>query len=157
MFDLLVWKYEYEPYDLNGWIPDFCILEHSEILVEVKPNSRLEELDIEKLGRAIAGTEKEGREILLFGSTIFERTEAFDHPAIGWLGEYDAGYKTKYWFAYAVLNRHGRWGFFHEYGSYADRITSEYDGDRHKLPPSYDEVLMLWNTGGNTVQWRAPA
>ena len=37
MFDLLGWKYEYEPYDLNGWIPDFIILGDAEILVDLKP------------------------------------------------------------------------------------------------------------------------
>jgi hypothetical protein len=25
MFDLLKWKWEYEPTDFNGWIPDFAI------------------------------------------------------------------------------------------------------------------------------------
>jgi len=36
----------------------------------------------------MSGTEKEGKEILLLGSTIFENGEAFSGPALGWLGEY---------------------------------------------------------------------
>jgi hypothetical protein len=35
-FDLLGWEWEYEPFDLNGWIPDF-LLKHGRVLVEVKP------------------------------------------------------------------------------------------------------------------------
>lgn len=39
-FDLLGWRWEYEPEDLAGWIPDFVLLEmerFKSILVEVKP------------------------------------------------------------------------------------------------------------------------
>lgn len=45
-FDLVKWKWEYEPFDLNGWTPDFRLVipcDHSEcagshtLLVEVKP------------------------------------------------------------------------------------------------------------------------
>jgi hypothetical protein len=144
-FDLISWKYEYEPYDLKGWIPDFCIYGTKEILVEVKPNSRLEEYDTKKIIQAMAGTEKEGKEILLLGSTIFENGEAFSGPALGWLGEYYEESDDKYWFAYAMINHNEEWGIFHEYGSYADRITGAYDGDHHLVQPSYSEVLQLWN------------
>lgn len=38
MFDQLHWKWDYEPIDLNGWVPDFVIRgEYRELLVEVKP------------------------------------------------------------------------------------------------------------------------
>ncbi|MCC6946120.1 MAG: hypothetical protein IT335_16205, partial [Thermomicrobiales bacterium] len=38
MFDLLKWRWEYEPIDLSGWVPDFAILSGSRpILAEVKP------------------------------------------------------------------------------------------------------------------------
>ena len=38
-FDLVGWVYEYEPFDCNGWIPDFALTRTSSrpILVEVKP------------------------------------------------------------------------------------------------------------------------
>ncbi len=40
-FDLLNWGHEYEPFDLNGWLPDFQITGNKyatqELLVEVKP------------------------------------------------------------------------------------------------------------------------
>lgn len=47
MFDLLGWQWTYEPFDLNGWIPDFLLSpltsEGSEVLVEVKgPGSEWE-------------------------------------------------------------------------------------------------------------------
>ena len=35
-FDILKWKWEYEPIDLNGWIPDFIIKGNNDLLVEIK-------------------------------------------------------------------------------------------------------------------------
>lgn len=36
MFDLLDWTWEYEPIDLDGYIPDFILTFQDPILVEVK-------------------------------------------------------------------------------------------------------------------------
>lgn len=36
-FDLIGWRWEYEPFDLDGYIPDFLLLGHDPVLVEVKP------------------------------------------------------------------------------------------------------------------------
>jgi len=161
MFDLLGWKYEYEPFDLNGWIPDFSIYGADELLVEVKPHSILTEFDIPKIVNATKGTQKEKIEVLLLGSTIFEEAGCFSGPAIGWLGEccYEEESDNlidQYWFAFAVLNHNKSWGIFHEYGSYRDRITGIYDGDTHLVIPSYEEVQILWNKAGNEVQWKPP-
>ncbi len=37
MFDLLGWRWEYEPIDLDGYIPDFVLQFAQPLLVEVKP------------------------------------------------------------------------------------------------------------------------
>lgn len=34
-YDLIGWKWLYEPFDLNGWIPDFLV--NNELLIEIKP------------------------------------------------------------------------------------------------------------------------
>ena len=37
-FDLAGWRWEYEPFDLKGWVPDFALIgADSPVLVEVKP------------------------------------------------------------------------------------------------------------------------
>lgn len=38
-FDLLGWKWKYEPFDLNGWTPDFIVYGKDSrfVLVEIKP------------------------------------------------------------------------------------------------------------------------
>lgn len=44
MFDLLGWRWEYEPIDLRGYIPDF-VIEDGRRIVEVKPVFRLAEYE----------------------------------------------------------------------------------------------------------------
>lgn len=44
-FDLIGWKWEYEPFDLEGYIPDFLVLGTHPLLVEVKPYARLAEME----------------------------------------------------------------------------------------------------------------
>lgn len=36
-FDLLGWRFEYEPFELDHWFPDFAIFGEKTIVVEVKP------------------------------------------------------------------------------------------------------------------------
>jgi len=149
MFDLLGWPYEYEPYDLNGWIPDFVLLGHEEILVEVKPFHRLEQFDTEKVIRAAAGTDKQGLEVLLLGFTL-PRTEEGD-LAVGWLGE---AYDTGYWFEPAPFcGTDQSFDFAHPYGSYRLRMSGFYDGSLSVLRHT-PEVQRLWSSAGNAVQWR---
>ena len=39
-FDQVGWKWDYEPFDLDGYIPDFLITGRRDILVEVRPGRR---------------------------------------------------------------------------------------------------------------------
>ncbi len=152
-FDLVGWKYEYEPYDLNGWIPDFILFGADEILVEVKPFSKFECFDTKKLFTATSGTEKETKEILLLGTSVFEPAAFPDGASIGWLSEYTPTGEP--WFARAVINNWDhRYGFFHEDCSWKDRITGIYDGDSFLEIPSYVEVKSIWNKAGSSVQWK---
>lgn len=55
-FDKMEWYYEYEPFDLNGWSPDFRIVTSRNIewLVEVKPTIEFVINAIPKIKRASA-------------------------------------------------------------------------------------------------------
>lgn len=164
MFALLAWEYEYEPYDLKGWIPDFALFGVKEIIVEVKPYSSLEEFDTGKILGALKGTEKWGKEILLLGSTIWESTSwgggySQAEATLGFLGEFwekdEFREEDEYCFDGAVVNHYEkRWGFFHETGCYEDRITGLYEGNHYLSPASYQSVLELWNEAGNIVQYK---
>lgn len=159
-FDLLGWRHQYEPFDLKGWIPDFLIRGHNEVLVEVKPIGNIEQFERPKVLNALVQSYRYGTELLVVGHTIFssDESDGMIGPAIGWLGEFiennASGPIEAYWFAKAILNRNQNWGFFHALASYKDRITGAYDGDHHLMIPSDREVQLLWAEAGNEVQWK---
>lgn len=66
-FDLMGWKWEYEPIDLKGYIPDF-ILTRRKILVEVKPFETSEDINKSRDKIAASGWR---REALLVGHNLF--------------------------------------------------------------------------------------
>lgn len=84
MFDLLGWKWTYEPFDLNGWVPDFLLSpltsEGSEVLVEVKgPRSEWEAAK----AKILAAIPRGDCECLMVGISPLHNMEL-----IGW---YDSG------------------------------------------------------------------
>lgn len=161
-FDLLCWPCQYEPFDLNGWIPDFVLMAHRPVFVEVQPVVGFPESVAERLDRVYPP----GHEILIVGGALFldDRT-----LCLGWLGENDYGESR--WWEPAVL---GRWrglerqgdsasrdqrpfGFCHSLGSFVDRITGAYDGGScggADFAWSEHEITDLWDLAGNLTQWR---
>jgi hypothetical protein len=76
-FDGVGWRWEYEPYDMAGWIPDFSLFieeEPMESLVEVKPASSVDELRAYASSKQLASA-PEGT--VLLGSAPFWG----DHPS----------------------------------------------------------------------------
>lgn len=152
-FDKMGWKFEYEPFDLNGWIPDFVLYGDDEILVEVKPFSSVGDFDTEKINKATVNTPKGHKEILLLGNTVF-----FDKGVvhIGWLGSGE----QNLWYDKALLNDNGRessYGFYPENNWWKDRITGAYDGNKHIKAPDVSEVRKVWYDAGNWVRWQPKA
>lgn len=69
MFDSLGWSWEYEPYDLDGYIPDFALIFRTGIsIVEIKPD-----LQFKTLTRYQPKIDRSGWDdkILLLGGTPF--------------------------------------------------------------------------------------
>lgn len=54
-FDLMGWKWDYEPIDLDGWSPDFILRgsDGMEVFVEVKPVTQIDQLS--GVGKYISG------------------------------------------------------------------------------------------------------
>lgn len=149
-FDYLGWEYEYEPFDLKGWIPDFALYGANGqiILVEIKPITAIDPVVCEKISTADDGE----HELLLLGLSPFK--DSTSRPALGWLTE-DRGEKEAWgpdW-GCALFNANERYGFFHEYNSWQDRITGEHNGDDHLILPTWDEIELLWNQACNKAQW----
>lgn len=88
-FDSLGWKYEYEPIDLNGWIPDFMIFGHKPILVEVKPIYHF--ADDFDLAHELEKANDTDNEILVLGVAPIEH---FSQCQIGWIRDRCVGWDT---------------------------------------------------------------
>jgi len=72
-FDRVGWKYQYEPFDLCGWVPDFILFGfgNDDILVEVKPYSSFNDFVVNKVTKKIAlACEDDTRTVLLVGCSV---------------------------------------------------------------------------------------
>ena len=165
LFDLLKWEWEYEPFDLNGWIPDFIVYgRREEILIEIKPIRIFDKTIANKM--EIATTNMRESELLILGTSFIHGD--FDQCAFGWLGEFIGKYTEKWEWSWGAANII-RWqgteseeknpnriiGFCHEYQGFHDRITGCYDGGVSCDETAAREANNLWHKATNTVQWNA--
>ena len=162
-FDLCNWRWEYEPVDFDGWLPDFALYGKDILYVEVKPIIDLPEwltIKIDKSGCK--------EEVLVLGQTnpIINSEYYPTHCQIGWLREniYNDEYRSTWWqnaFYTRMKDLHsecktpgGLIGFFPEYGAYNDRITGCYNGGHHGIYNiNCDKIKSLWGEAQNIVKW----
>jgi hypothetical protein len=167
-FDLLGWHYEYEPCDLDGWIPDFALCEASPVFVEVKPVTAFPQKVASKIESAL-----EIAEVLIVGMTLPLGVGIgawSQRPSVGWLREHYDFDDLPLW-AHGMENiseegylwglaPFGRWvperlGFCHGAGYCGDRITGTYTGrEWGTLPLDCTHVQSLWAEAGNVTQWK---
>ena len=144
-FDLLGWPHVYEPFDLEGYIPDFVLLFHEPILVEVKP-----ELYLKDLGQHGPKIEASGwdKEALIVGARLFEG-DWTDSDSIGLLRIDQSADFLK-----ATMARCGDCGrpsFVPAEAGWGCRVCGAYRGD--KLMDHSYRARPLWNLAGEKTQW----
>jgi hypothetical protein len=165
-FDIMRWKWEYEPFDLNGWIPDFALLGvGSAILVEVKPLFFRGEEPIlaqtqEKIKRA---TQNLPYEVLLVGATFPEPKD--DYFTLGYLYDPDQNWGGEQWDkAFVLAYPRGprvldlNVDFCHASGDWTGRIYGRHDKLYHTLRINSAAAVgfeNIWRHATNAVQWRA--
>lgn len=146
-FDLLGWRWEYEPFDRKGWIPDFILLGATPVLVEVKPVHGENDPLFAATQREVERNLHDGEEGLIVS---FFLPEISGEPSLGWLRDDEGS-----WDAAPVGKWGSAWGFCHATQSYADRISGNHTGNWGF--PNPDGLQFLWVDAGNTVQWRRVA
>jgi len=152
-FDLLKWPYVYEPYDLNGYIPDFILQFYEPLLVEVKPEILFKDLE-QHTGKV----EKSGwdKGILIVGADLFESKfwGKDGYRAIGLLGEFWPNEKidrvyTEGSLSYCTVCK--RPSIHQVSGSWYCRVAGCYEGG--STMEDFDQGLSLWRQAGNEIQW----
>ena len=176
-FDLVGWKWEYEPFDCDGWIPDFALIGKSQMmLVEVKPIDRFDQASADKIDRASTK-----HEVLLVG--VGPQLESLEgHPrsprVLGWMKEaqwycdsseafargecpvgsgkecsqgclYDKRCFSRKWVDALLIKRGDSAGIL-SWGYGGDRISG---GDEKHEWFSSDWIQNMWARAGNTTQW----
>lgn len=161
-FDIVGWKWDYEPLDLCGWTPDFLIRGKVPALVEVKPVhfAGFEQVAMNQAKVAAEKAFKTAKsfrttpghqpfEIMVLGAGPFVSESAW---AIGVLAlerqlsgtdiaELHSGYGPHV-FDYASRS-----------GSYQYRMGGQHDGDHHISRIDGERPVEFWREAGNKVQW----
>ncbi|MGU3500873.1 hypothetical protein [Mycobacterium sp. C31M] len=157
LWDWLGWRHTYEPFDADGYIPDFLIEGNYPLIVEVKPAATRHELEAE-IPKVLAGLKKHWQhDFLLVGYSPFP---SFDDvmsgeniPVIGLLsdenGWSDVG--PGHWFRCQECNTIG---VFHGEGSYRGRPCGHWDGDHHLGSVNVDFIREGWAHACNVTKWR---
>jgi hypothetical protein len=164
-FDLCKWQWEYEPFDLKGYIPDFILKFKKPLLIEVKPllwDGSTEERDT--LQQAQRKIEASGwnKEALIVGATV-QPGDPFDNR-LGELCEVSPRvdhndttvgiYRTWDTAFYFYCTNCKRDSFANLSQTWECRVSGCYDGD-HYIGEAWNAVA-LFREAGNRVQWNAP-
>ncbi|QIG68709.1 hypothetical protein EVB67_059 [Rhizobium phage RHph_TM3_3_14B] len=180
-FDLCGWDWDYEPFDLEGWAPDFMLKGKIKALVEVKPIDFRGDDEV-LFRQARANAEKAF-------TTAGEYIPEYPHGVSGdefdiYLNKHDA---TPEYEILIVGNgpfkRHSSWGlgvfaleswrngddvaelhharsgkvdYAAHWNDFRFRISGRHDGDHHLRPIRDDTPERLWREAGNVVQWKSP-
>jgi hypothetical protein len=175
-FDLCGWRWEYEPSDERGWIPDFLLIGCTRTTkVEVKSigwvgttaNQIIEQaasaVELAKVRRYVAETcsndgedFSEREDVLTLGSYIHfldpTNRSCLSNAALG-------VFLSERWNGTDLACLGGghpprQLDFYADSGSYAYRMGSEHDGSSHILDCECATITKLWRQAGNAVQWR---
>lgn len=170
MFDLLQWKWEYEPIDLDGYIPDFVLGFDKPMIVEVKPIVDWESWGCmsHEASQALSKIKKSGwaGEGLLVGAAFMPVKHAMGYVRTGTALNIGVIFNTTddpdeapvddpddcYANIFGIKECCG--GPVDVVGYFKCRKCGHHDKGP-TLRPS-DEVIALWNRAGNAVQWKSP-
>lgn len=158
-FDLLNWRWEYEPFDCDGWIPDFQLFgAQQQMLVEVKPTVELLPDIIAEMERVAP---KNTYAMMLAGSSI----ESEILGSAGWIRCFDPNTHQE-WLSRSIWqNKFDRSKFDMIIESVGPNSNPSgffwrenfRTGEESGWDVYTGEVVQkLWREAGNRVQWRKP-
>lgn len=156
-FDHFNWHYEYEPFEINGWSPDFllhlpegCWTDIDNVLVEVKPEAlKTKELH-EKIFNAVRGLPYI---ILVLNENAIEYDEMGGTNFCGKMPlqktNYSLPYKENKLLEFSVTNI-----FYHVGGNYSImQIDNNEGNDGHWNMVSDEDIKKVWDEVSNKVRF----
>ena len=164
------WDIVYEPFDGDGYIPDFLVQGESPMLIEVKPAVTLAEYEaaVPKAERGLAA--HWSHDILIVGASPVVSGKFGNSwgAAAGWLGEFgqwgDPGawpdlpdgwcWEAADWNRCGNCNAHN---VYHTVMCFAGRPCGCYSGDHYLHGPALRLLESHWADACNDVKWRGRA
>lgn len=147
-FDLVNWQWDFEPFDLDGYIPDFVVRFRPPLLVEVKPAVFIEEL--RERTRKIERSGWEHEALILLSAPLADDHPA--HPVLGLIGErHEAEWSWETALAFTCRDC-GNLSVLAESGSWRCRVCGANDGNAHVWHVAGG--LTEWAQAKNRTQWR---
>lgn len=162
MFDLLGWKWNYEPFDLSGWIPDFML--NSLVLVEIKPFTSEDEFasEILTIRRAIKGVWC--KPVLLLGVDPFREIDGMseDFPAFGFLvfpdghyGEATESFGERVDDTAVCVTQSNKHDLTEYWGTWGSMLGVLEFHKWYVTDDDIEEIRSKWATACNTTKWNA--
>lgn len=147
MFDLLGWSWEYEPIDLNGWIPDFIITNtkyiadsnkpSKPILAEIKPIFQINRKVVNKIEHSINAPSNENFECDTDEWETFCKQSPYDYMLFG------AGLNKDVVVTRIDIKIGWHMQFMYGWFPFGLRISNI-------------QLQLLWAHATNNIQWNAP-
>jgi hypothetical protein len=151
-FDILGWPWAYEPFDLDGYIPDFALrFDAGDLLVEVKSSGTTDDPEITEARAKIDRSGWDG-EIMVVGAIPFDLDDRAPQPLLGLMRSKDRGV----WIwdearAFWCLSC-GRSSILNAAGSWHCRRCGDGEGNAHV--GTIERLDEHWAEACNRVQWR---
>jgi len=96
-FDVVGWPWVYEPFDLDGWFPDFLlkpvVKTRPPVLVEIKPITEFCKDTADRIEKSLVKSNNKFEPLLLGLTPLFEEDEQYSYApdetsSVGWLAEH---------------------------------------------------------------------
>lgn len=162
-FDVIGWIWDYEPFDLAGYIPDFLVQGAGEpALIEIKAQATINALADEtpKIRTALAQSDWAGH-TMIFGAHPWCITEG---PGVPRPGLYVHGPSGDTLQPLVWIRCGGNPGGYcgevavaNEVDGYQAIPCGHYDGDHHLDVPPVEYMQKGWSQARNATQWNPAA
>ena len=153
-FDLVGWPWEYEPFDCDGWIPDFLLKGRCPVLIDVKPMYHFDEW--QGYAAKIAGSNPPYPAAVV-GAGLLECGRRFHDSCFGVFVTDDCADSSPMWHHAGcdlTFGRHcGKLNgltYMTTEGGWACGLCGEHGKHYGLYGVSFTD---LWNSAGNMVQW----
>jgi hypothetical protein len=156
MFDLLEWRWEYEPFDLEGYIPDFALTPKAgPVLVEVKPELMAKDLyaAAPKLDRAGWHSANENDALIVGASWNVRGDSVMGYPLLGVIRQsHNSG--PSWCSAEWICCKYCGLPSTYHYACVWSCLMCGAGGKVYDQPP--ENLQAMWVAAGNIVQWKPP-